>query len=185
MRNRIEPDESHGPHPWAIYTLDPVRWREAMIAVYQRAYRPLGRYCYLRRRDIKSYIQWLHRRCPEGLFGAVQHMSLLGWIAVDDDFINEMGRLVGAVHELVVNPDVQHHGIGRALMNHALRWLSARGCSHVELWVGVDNEPAQRFYRRLGFRPIPPARGIWLKMIRTLAPVPKSGQPHPTSVILE
>ena len=185
MRNRIEPDRSRGPLLWTIQPLNPSQWRDAMIDVYQRAYRPIGRYCYLRRRDIKGYIKWLYRRCPEGLFGAVQSTSLLGWIAVDDDFINELGRPVGAVHELVVDPRVQHHGIGRALMIHALRWLHAHGCRRVELWVGIDNAPAQRFYRRLGFQPVSPAHGVWLKMVRILAPVTASGQNRSTSAILE
>ncbi len=76
------------------------------------------------------------------------------------------GRLVGNVtvtpedpvlrhwfiSNVAVHPDVQHHGIGRELMAASLDGIRHRGGRQVTLQVRSDNEPAQRLYRRLGFK---------------------------------
>ena len=55
------------------------------------------------------------------------------------------------IEELVVDEDVRRHGVGRALMQAALEWARAQGCSELEISTDQENADAQAFYRRLGF----------------------------------
>lgn len=55
------------------------------------------------------------------------------------------------IEELVVDQAVRRQGIGRALIQAAVDWAVAQGCSEVELSTEPDNFKAQTFYRRLGF----------------------------------
>jgi ribosomal protein S18 acetylase RimI-like enzyme len=55
------------------------------------------------------------------------------------------------IEELVVDEGARRQGIGRALIQAALDWARAQGCSEVELSTEPDNLKAQAFYRRLGF----------------------------------
>ena len=55
------------------------------------------------------------------------------------------------IEELVVNEDVRRRGVGRALIQAALEWARAQGCSELEISTDQDNADAQAFYRRLGF----------------------------------
>ncbi|MBN8899399.1 MAG: GNAT family N-acetyltransferase [Rhodospirillales bacterium] len=91
------------------------------------------------------------------------------WVARDDHRI--LGYMVvrdTTLDHLYVRPDVQHRGVGRALLDAAKR-LSPR---RLELFVGPRNVNAQRFYRRHGFRaagesagppdvPLPGLRYVW------------------------
>ena len=55
------------------------------------------------------------------------------------------------IEELVVDESARRQGIGRALIQAALDWARAHGCSEVEISTEQDNLNAQAFYRRLGF----------------------------------
>jgi ribosomal protein S18 acetylase RimI-like enzyme len=56
------------------------------------------------------------------------------------------------ISNVAVHPSQQGHGIGRQLMEAALTGIRRQGGRSVILQVRVDNEPAQRLYRSLGFR---------------------------------
>jgi [ribosomal protein S18]-alanine N-acetyltransferase len=74
-------------------------------------------------------------------------------------------------------------GIGAALVNHLMAEASRRGCTEMFLEVRVDNDRAQRLYRRHGFDVVGIRRGYYqpsgtdaLVMRRKLAPaVPARG----------
>lgn len=55
------------------------------------------------------------------------------------------------VHNLFVRKDKRRQGVGRALMEGAERWGSAKGAISMELTVWEANEDALRFYESLGF----------------------------------
>ena len=63
------------------------------------------------------------------------------------------GALVGYLQTLCVATDKRGSGIGRALLEHAEAVVFAR---HPNLFLTVSdfNEPAQRFYERLGYERI-------------------------------
>jgi GntR family transcriptional regulator, nutrient-sensing system regulator len=59
----------------------------------------------------------------------------------------------GHVHSLHVDPTLHRHGIGRRLLDEALRRFAAAGDTTATLWVVTDNDQARRFYERLGWVP--------------------------------
>jgi ribosomal protein S18 acetylase RimI-like enzyme len=58
---------------------------------------------------------------------------------------------VGAIYVLHVRPDVTRRGLGKALLDDALRRLAARGFGTSVLWVLRDNANARRFYEAQGW----------------------------------
>jgi ribosomal protein S18 acetylase RimI-like enzyme len=58
---------------------------------------------------------------------------------------------VGAIYVLHVRPDVTRRGLGKALLDDALRRLAARGFGASVLWVLRDNANARRFYEAQGW----------------------------------
>jgi len=58
------------------------------------------------------------------------------------------------LEDLFVRPALRKHGIGRALLKHLARVALDRGCARFE-WSVLDwNDPAIRFYKALGARPM-------------------------------
>ena len=57
----------------------------------------------------------------------------------------------GWINYLAVHPTHRGQGIGRALMEHAERILSAQGCPKLNLQVRQGNTAAVAFYERLGY----------------------------------
>lgn len=95
------------------------------------------------------------------------------WLALEGSFLllaRAVGRAVGyalvwihegsptwieparyaVVQDIAVAADAQGGGIGRALLD---RVHDESGCDVVELTVLSANEPARRFYERIGFEP--------------------------------
>jgi ribosomal protein S18 acetylase RimI-like enzyme len=58
------------------------------------------------------------------------------------------------VERLVVAPESRRRSVGRRLMTAAAAWGQARGATQLVLTVWEGNEPAERFYRQLGFEPM-------------------------------
>jgi GNAT superfamily N-acetyltransferase len=58
------------------------------------------------------------------------------------------------LEDLYVRPEARGRGAGRALLAHLARLAKERGCGRLEWWVLDWNEPAIRFYRSLGARPM-------------------------------
>lgn len=52
-------------------------------------------------------------------------------------------------------PELQGQGFGRSLIRTLLAALAERGVPALHLGVAPDNAPAQGFYRKLGFVPLP------------------------------
>lgn len=50
-----------------------------------------------------------------------------------------------------VDPDARRAGIGRQLIEELEQWAAGWGAIRTVLWVFAGNEPAIRFYQRLGF----------------------------------
>ncbi len=60
---------------------------------------------------------------------------------------------VGEVWAIYVDPAAQGRGVGRALMETAVRGLATRGFDEAVLWVFEANVSARGFYERLGWSP--------------------------------
>lgn len=60
---------------------------------------------------------------------------------------------LGEIWAIDVDPAAQGRGVGRALMEAAVRGLAVRGFGEAVLWVFEANVAARAFYERLGWTP--------------------------------
>ena len=81
-------------------------------------------------------------RLDEGVVG-------FAYVGPSDDGNAEPGT--AHVYALHVDPALHRHGIGRRLLDAAIRRFAATGHSVATLWVVTDNWAARRFYERVGW----------------------------------
>ena len=67
---------------------------------------------------------------------------------------NELGGDIVFIDEIWVAPDRRGHGVGTALIEHAMGAMRERGAVAFELEVTPGNARARALYERLGFRPL-------------------------------
>ena len=70
------------------------------------------------------------------------------------NFSTFLGRSGIYLEDLFVIPALRGHGIGKSLLSYLARLAVERGCGRLEWWVLDSNEPAIRFYERLGAKPM-------------------------------
>lgn len=86
----------------------------------------------------------------------------------------DLGPDVAELVAIYVDPAHWRQGIGRALVAEALERASRAGALEVSLWTLCESQPAQSFYKQLGWRPDgskqlhPVARAPTLRMRRPL-----------------
>jgi GNAT superfamily N-acetyltransferase len=73
-------------------------------------------------------------------------------------FFHNVSTFIGRpglyLEDLYVRPEMRGRGFGRALLVYLAQVARARGCARME-WAVLDwNEPAIRFYKGLGARPM-------------------------------
>jgi len=154
-----------------IKTLDGEQFRalrSALVSLYLEGYRGLEQYAYNARWMVRRYLGWLYHGDPQGFFVLQVKGELAGFIAVHSRWIWEE-ELWGEIHELVIAPAFRHQGLGRRLIEHALRYLASCGCRRVGLWVGKENEVAKKLYRQMGFH-YEGIHGVWERWTITLSP---------------
>jgi ribosomal protein S18 acetylase RimI-like enzyme len=71
------------------------------------------------------------------------------WLAQDIEL--EKGDLKMLIQFLYVMPSHRNQGIGTALANYAEAWAKEEGFEQITLRVFVNNLPAMKLYRKLGF----------------------------------
>ena len=76
----------------------------------------------------------------------------------------------GWVYYVAVDPDCQHKGYGRVIMNSAEDWLRGCGIEKLQLMVRPDNNKVQAFYRSLGY--LEQERIIYAKWLDGREPTP-------------
>jgi len=137
---------------------------EKLVAIYMRGYEGMREYGGEGERYARRYLRWCWDKAREGFFVAKFGDEIAGFIVCDDDWYSKYeGRVVGAIHEFVVDREYQGHGIGRKLMEKCLEYLADKDL--IELWVGEKNEKAIQFYRDYGFERVGQS-GIWVRMVR-------------------
>jgi GNAT superfamily N-acetyltransferase len=67
------------------------------------------------------------------------------------DNLGECGTPSGIVEDVVVEPEYQRQGVGRAMMEHALVICRQKGCYKLMLSSNLARSSAHAFYESLGF----------------------------------
>jgi ribosomal protein S18 acetylase RimI-like enzyme len=89
------------------------------------------------------------------IFVATDAGAVVGYVyaAVEGyDYMSLRGP-AGVLHDLVVDPEHRHRGVGRSLVNAALHFFKSRGTPRAVLSTAARNETAQRLFASVGFRP--------------------------------
>ena len=111
----------------------------------------------------RKYIEELYEEDPGCFFVAEINEEIVGFIFCNRFWYSKFEHSqVGAIHEIVVLPSHRHEGIGKMLIERAMKELMP---SKIELWVGEKNERAIKFYEKLGFKRKEKA-GKWIRMIK-------------------
>lgn len=77
--------------------------------------------------------------------------ALLGLVTLHAMRVLHRAHPVGRITALVVVAAARGHGVGRALVAAAERWLAERGCTLVEVTSNRKRVDAHAFYLRLGY----------------------------------
>jgi GNAT superfamily N-acetyltransferase len=86
------------------------------------------------------------------LFVAVHQGEIVGSYALlIMDNLGHLGARSALIEDVVVDPDFQGSGIGRAMMNHAISEARVKGCYKVALSSNIKRERAHAFYEAIGF----------------------------------
>ncbi len=75
-----------------------------------------------------------------------------GFAVFYETFATTTGRRGLHLDDLFVRPAFQSLGYGKALVAHVAGIATARGCARFEWWALATNDPAIRFFSRLGAR---------------------------------
>jgi ribosomal protein S18 acetylase RimI-like enzyme len=67
------------------------------------------------------------------------------------DNLGHQGTPSGVIEDVVVDPQCQGQGIGKAMVQHALRLCGEKGCYKLALSSNLKRERAHAFYESLGF----------------------------------
>lgn len=65
---------------------------------------------------------------------------------------HELGRTIGEITSIYVDPTCWRRGLGSALFTEALRRARNRGFLEIRLWVLEENHGARAFYEKIGLR---------------------------------
>lgn len=84
-------------------------------------------------------------------FVAEREARAIGFVTVGPADDEPLPAGTGKLFALYLEPDVIGGGVGRALCEHAVAELRARGFADAVLWVLEENERARRFYERGGW----------------------------------
>lgn len=86
------------------------------------------------------------------MYVAVRDDRIVGTFALlVMDNLGHRGAPSGVIEDVVVDPQCQVQGIGKTMMQHALRVCGEKGCYKLALSSNLRRERAHAFYESLGF----------------------------------
>jgi len=107
--------------------------------------------------------RYLDKLRPESWIGLLKADPEANWIALLDDRVigaayvsyarDEARQGFGEIVSLYLLPEMIGKGYGRLLWQAAVEHCHQQGLSGVCLWVLMGNDPACRFYQRMGMQP--------------------------------
>jgi RimJ/RimL family protein N-acetyltransferase len=111
--------------------------------------------------DERRYLRLVRHHADAAVFVAVEGATIVGRLSVARDphpasaHVADLGLMVAASH--------RRQGIGRQLLDAAVRWAERSGVGKLELHVFPWNEPAIQLYEGYGFEREGLRRGHYLR----------------------
>lgn len=93
------------------------------------------------------HITWDIEANPEGIFVAEEGGRPIGYITTRLDHETR----IGWIPNLAVLPEHRRRGIGKALMERALKYLKEKGMEMAKIETLEQNEVGKKFYPKVGF----------------------------------
>ena len=102
--------------------------------------------------EAQAHFALLSRYPSFHIFVAILDQSVVGTYAlVILDNMAKRGRKSAVVEDVAVHPQHQRHGVGRAMMQHAMLQCRQAACYKLTLSSNLKRQHAHRFYDSLGF----------------------------------
>jgi GNAT superfamily N-acetyltransferase len=93
-------------------------------------------------------------RRADSILVADDGTRLLGLLAIWSQLPIARAKPVARITAMVVRSETRGQGVGKRLMEHAVKWARDAGCEGIELTSGLrtEREQAHEFYESLGFQ---------------------------------
>jgi ribosomal protein S18 acetylase RimI-like enzyme len=108
-----------------------------------------------------AYLEWLRRRVEEFPDGHVLAITESGEPVGQMELQVPYGLTLGYVNLYCVSARYRGLGFGRAMHGYAVRYFRAWEAETIELHVSPTNDPALKFYRRMGYRYVRSEGALW------------------------
>jgi ribosomal protein S18 acetylase RimI-like enzyme len=93
-------------------------------------------------------LQLLLEAPKAGVWVAELHGRVVGMVTVQLAVSTAEGGLSGLLEDLVVSSAYRRRGLGKALLNAAVKWSREQGATRIQLLADGRNVPALIFYRK-------------------------------------
>ncbi len=87
-----------------------------------------------------------------GVWVAERHGRVVGMVTVQLVVSTSEGGLSGLLEDLVVSSAYRRRGLGKALLNAAIKWSREQGATRIQLLADGRNVPALIFYRKQNWK---------------------------------
>lgn len=85
------------------------------------------------------------------VFVARSRQRVEGMVSLLYSVSTAQGGRVCLLEDMIVHPDRRGNGLGSRLLQHAIDFARAQGCTRISLLTDRSNDAARRFYARAGF----------------------------------
>jgi ribosomal protein S18 acetylase RimI-like enzyme len=97
-------------------------------------------------------LQMLLDSSSSGVWVAERRGRVVGMVTVQLMVSTAEGGLSGLLEDLVVSSAYRRRGLGKALLNAAVKWFREQGATRIQLLADGRNVPALIFYRKQGWK---------------------------------
>lgn len=99
----------------------------------------------------KIYMEKLND-CNNYYIVAIENKKIIGILISEISYKLHKSKKVSFIEDLIVNEQYRNRGIGKLLIEDAIRYAKKLECEVVELTSYITNENAHRFYEKNGFK---------------------------------
>jgi GNAT superfamily N-acetyltransferase len=126
------------------------------VVTWQHAYQDILPASFLEGLDAeRSAESWLVVVAdPRRITFVLEAPDLVGFCTAGPARGSEASSHRGEVEAIYVHPAEHRHGFGTSLLRAAIEWLAEAKLQPVVVWALEANQPAHRFYERLGARQV-------------------------------